>query len=174
MGHIKLREFLRQRLPERVGEIVDSSGRVIGQHRGAWYYTIGQRHGLGIGGGIPYYVARKDVIRNQLTVAAKELVPELVEGRNVIVKAVHWIDPHEEKEREFRCQAKIRYQQPDQRVTLTTADKTQTDTDSPLLSVVKKSVLVRVVFDKSQFAIAPGQAIVFYDNDRVLGGGIIK
>ncbi len=93
VGHIKLREFLKQRLPERVGDIVDPAGRVIGQHPGAWYYTIGQRHGLALGGGTPYYVAAKDTIKNKIVVASKPLLSKLVEDREVMVKNLNWINP---------------------------------------------------------------------------------
>lgn len=172
VGHINLREFLKQRLPERVGEIVDSTGQVIGTHPGAWYYTIGQRRGLGIGGGTPYYVTQRDVVKNVIVVAeGKE--DEQVYGKSAIVSDLHWIS--NPPNFPYSCTAKIRYQQPEQTCTisLTNADNTRTNTESQQLSAVSKSATVRVDFVESQFAIAPGQAIVFYDGDRVLGGGII-
>lgn len=172
VGHINLREFLKQRLPERAGEIVDPNGNVIGSHPGAWYYTIGQRHGLGIGarpqslrssvggqGGSPYYVSERDVETNVITVVEGR-DNELMLSKEAKIRDVHWINGPQEFP--LSCTAKIRYQQKDQRVTLTDADFTQTNADT-----------VRVLFEQSQFAIAPGQAIVFYDGDRVLGGGII-
>lgn len=187
VGHIKLREFLRQRIPEKVGQIVDaSSGRVLGRHPGAWYYTVGQRQGIGIGGGKPYYVAQKDVVGNKLVVvsgrpstslrsaqAITSLVPEPVEGlysKAAQVCDIHWIDPYfnpplpeGEKKRGWECKAKIRYQQPDQDCTII-----------PLHSWEGVGEGVRVEFRDPQFAIAPGQSIVLYEGDRVLGGGIIE
>lgn len=173
IGHINLREFLKQRLPERAGDIVNSSGRVLGQHPGAWYYTIGQRHGLALGGGTPYYVAQKDVKKNVIIVAEGK-ADEFVYSKTAIIKNIHWIDksPFSPMKRgrtrggkqQFHCSAKIRYQQPDQSCTIF----------SPSQREGGEQEGVRVIFDKPQFAIAPGQAIVFYDGDRVLAGGIIR
>jgi len=198
IGHINLREFLKQRIPERVGEIVTTTGQVIGQHRGAAYYTIGQREGIGVGGGTPYYVVQKDIVKNRLVVAPKSLVPEpvvrfthhlelaeTVEGppslysKSVSVSKVHWIG--EQPELPLRCSAKIRYQQPDQ----------ECEIFPPLLSSptkgggipLKKIPLhrwegqgegARVEFKEPQFAAAPGQIVVFYEGDTVLGSAIIE
>ncbi len=153
MGHINLREFLRQRIPEKVGEIVDSQGQVIGKHPGAWYYTIGQRHGLGIGGSEPYYVAQKDVTANKLTVTTLEY-RGLVYHTECPIRDIHWVG--EAPKLPFRCHAKIRYQQPDQTCNI---EKTKNG--------------YKVIFDKPQFAVASGQSVVFYKGDLVLGGGII-
>ncbi len=177
VGHINLREFLKQRIPERVGEIVTTSGQVIGSHHGAAYFTIGQREGIGIGGGSPYYVVQKDVIKNRVVVARKTLVPELapppkpgegwVEGpptlysKSVMVKDIHWIG--EKPKLPLKCSAKIRYQQEDQECAVF---------PSPGVGRVgERSLLVK--FKIPQFAPAPGQAVVFYDGEKVLGGGTI-
>ena len=149
VGHVNLKEFLKQRIPERVGEVVDSSGRVIGQHAGAWNYTIGQRHGLGLGGGTPYYVARKDVINNRVFVSAG--LKAEVYSKAAEISDTHWIN--HPPALPLKCKAKIRYQQQDQDCLVT---------DS------------KIEFTNPQFAIAAGQAVVFYDNDRVLGGATIK
>jgi len=154
VGHINLREFLKQRLPERVGEIVDAAGRVIGAHPGAWYFTIGQRHGLRVGGGKPYYVAQKDISHNRLFVVNKEY-HRLVYDTPVSLEKVHWIN--KESSLPYRCKAKIRYQQPDQNCVVSRTDSG-----------------VVVNFEGPQFAPAPGQSLVFYDKDIVLGGGVIE
>lgn len=154
VGQINLREFLRQRLPERAGEIVNSSGQVLGQHPGAWYYTIGQRHGLGIGGGTPYYVAQKDVLRNQIIVT-EDRYNRLVYYTQAAVNKIHWIGAGPQLP--LSCKAKIRYQQPDQECRIDREDEGYV-----------------VNFVEPQFAIAPGQAIVFYDGDQVLGGGVTE
>ena len=174
VGKINLREFLKQRIPERAGETVDSGGKIIGRHPGAWYYTIGQRHGLGLGGGTPYYVAEKDVVRNRIVVAPQNLVPEFVESREASVKDIHWINKSPFSPMQtgrlrggklgFTCSAKSRYQQPDQECKIF----------SPSRREGGEKEGVRVEFVYPQFAIAPGQAIVFYDGDRVLGGGTIS
>lgn len=163
VGHINLREFLKQRIPERVGEIVDFSGRVIGTHPGAWYYTVGQREGLGIGGTGPYYVAEKDVVNNRLSVANR-----LIGSNNLTIRDLHWIGGAPRLP--LNCTAKIRYQQKDQAclVSQTNAKKIQRR------SAGFKSASVSVRFAESQFAPAPGQSVVFYDGDQCLGGGIIS
>lgn len=157
IGHIKLQEFLSQRIPEKIGEIVDSSGQVLGQHRGAWNYTIGQRHGLGIGGGIPYYVTSKDVINNRIIVTSAQF-GGLVYQTTLKVNDVHWINTPSLKVRESwgELSAKIRYQQEDQE-----CEVHQTH----------DGFLVK--FAKPQFAVASGQSIVFYRGDTVLGGAVI-
>ncbi len=181
VGHINVREFLKQRLPERAGEIVNAAGEVLGTHQGAWYYTIGQRHGLGLGGGAPYYVTNKNVTENTLTVSPLNLRGG--EGglysKITKVNSIHWIGkPPLWKKRgqgEFACSAKIRYQQPDQAclVSQTHADFTRNNAEAVQRQSAFKSATVRVTFGEPQFAIAPGQSIVFYDNEQALGGGII-
>ena len=177
VGHINVREFLKQRLPERTGEIVNSHGEVIGAHQGAWYYTIGQRHGLGLGGGEPYYVTKKDISSNTLTVSTLKMQnspqPSLyqregVRGSSLYSKAaklnsIHWIG--QAPKLPLTCSAKIRHQQPDQDCIVFSPPARGGDGEG-----VGE---LNVQFSSPQFAIAPGQSIVFYDGERVLGGGVI-
>ena len=177
VGHINLREFLKQRIPERVGEIVDPSGRVIGTHPGAWYYTLGQREGLGIGGTGPYYVAEKDVVQNKLTVIPLPSSPKLGEdkggvlySKQISLRDIHWIGTAPELP--FSCTARIRYQQPDQKCIIQYPPR-------PLRERMSRAIVegqvrgLRVHFSSPQFAPAPGQSVVFYSGDTCLGGGII-
>jgi len=177
VGHVNLREFLKQRLPEREGEIVDTTGNVLGHHRGAWYYTIGQRHGLGIGGGSPYYVAEKNVKHNQIIVAEGRY-NRLVYYTRAKVKKLHWIN--ETPSYPLSCKAKIRYQQTDQICTISSkpslrvlAKQSQRDRHVPTRVGTRDDRELIVSFYKPQFAVAPGQAIVFYKGSQVLGGAII-
>lgn len=163
IGHLNLREFLKQKIPERVGEIVDPTEKVLGHHPGVWFYTLGQRHGLNIGGGTPYYVIKKDIKNNVLTVAPGRY-NRLVYNTSLQVKNIHWIGPlfllplnKGEKERGWTCRAKIRYQQTEQKC-----------------KIHKSKGGYKVNFQKPQFAPAPGQAIVFYDKNKIFGGGIIE
>ncbi len=159
IGRVKLQDFLKQRIPEQTGEIVDTAGRKIGQHSGVWYYTIGQRQGLGIGGGTPYYVVQKNILSNQLVVAPRPLLTEIANENSAQIKDLHWVGdlPTNSK----ACQAKIRYQQSDQPCWIT-AKFTQNRGEA------------YVKFSQPQFALAPGQSVVFYEGDRVIGGGIIS
>lgn len=154
VGHIKLQKFLKQRIPEKPGKIVNLKNQVLGTHKGAWYYTIGQRHGLGVGGGTPYYVTQKNVHKNILVVCPRAYAG-LVHHTHAYLNKIHWIT--KPPKLPFACRAKIRYQQNDQNCT-----------------VKKYSGGLKITFVKPQFAIAPGQSIVFYAGDRVLGGGIIS
>jgi len=157
IGERRFRDFLARYLPATPGEIHDLQGRLKGAHQGLMYYTIGQRHGLGIGGpGEPWYVAAKDLDRNHLIVVEGHDHPALYHDSLRAIE-LHWISgrppalPHD-------CTARIRHRQPEQpcRVEATTDGR------------------VRVRFTTPQWAIAPGQSVVFYDGDLCLGGGIIE
>lgn len=153
IGHINLREFLKTRIPERIGEIVNPTGEVLGHHPGVWFYTLGQRHGLGISGRSPYYVIKKDIKNNVLTVASGRY-NRLVYYTSLLVKNIHWIGLAPSLP--LACRAKIRYQQTEQKC-----------------EIHKSKNGYKVNFQKPQFAPAPGQSVVFYDGEKVLGGGII-
>ena len=181
IGHINLREFLKQRIPERIGEIVTTTGQVIGQHRGAAYYTIGQREGIGFGGGTPYYVVRKDVIKNKLVVASG-IKDASIYAKTVKVSKIHWIG--EEPNLPLKCSAKIRYQQADQESVVRLCEDPElvegdeaipksNEIASHKLAMTKERAL-NVEFKEPQFAAAPGQTVVFYNGNRVLGGGVIE
>jgi tRNA-specific 2-thiouridylase len=149
VGKVDWRDFLSVYVPPRHGAILDGRGRVIGEHRGIEFYTVGQRHGIGIGGGAPYYVAAKDAAANTLTVVSAD--DALLYKDSLTVSDSNWI-AGEEPEFPLRCEARIRYRQPLQRCTVEDG---------------------RVMFDRPQRAVAPGQSIVFYRGDEVLGGGVI-
>jgi tRNA-specific 2-thiouridylase len=158
VGDIPMREFLRARIPPRVGPVVTTEGNGIGMHEGAAYYTIGQRHGLGVpGGDAPYYVAAIDMKKNTLIVARGQKNPALFK-KELLCKKIHWVFGHAPVF-PFLCNARIRYRQSLQACTVRKAQSIST---------------VRVAFSKPQRAITPGQAIVFYRGKTMLGGGIIQ
>ncbi len=150
--------FIRQEVPDVVedlpeGDIVDPAGTVLGKHRGYPFYTIGQRKGLGIAVGEPVYVAEIDTQKNRIVVGRKA---DLLR-RGLIAEQVNWVAlPQLESPR--RAFVKIRYKDPGSFAEI-----------YPL-----PDRRVRVVFDEPQRAITPGQSVVFYENDLVLGGGIIE
>lgn len=162
IGERNFREFLSQYLPAKSGEMVDiETGEVKGRHDGLMYYTLGQRQGLGIGGsgnGQPWFVAEKDLERNILYVVQGDKHPSLY-STGLTASGINWISGQRPKAGTvLSCSAKFRYRQPDQGVTLTFGED---DT-------------VQVTFDVQQKAITPGQAVVFYDGEVCLGGGIIE
>lgn len=159
IGERNFRDFLKTYLPATPGEIRTVDGKKVGEHEGIMYYTIGQRQGLGIGGGgngQPWYVVDKDLKNNVLVVAQGSDHPQLFSNR-LIATDVNWISGVK-PEMEFACTAKIRYRQADQKV---------------MIRYVKDD-LYEVVFDTPQKAVTPGQSVVFYDGDICLGGGIIS
>ena len=154
IGKVDLPEFLSQKIAQRPGPIVTVDGRVVGRHDGIAPFTIGQRHGLGIGGGAPYFVVEKDMQRNTVVVAQEGDESPLY-ASSLVVQNVHWI-VGEAPIFPFESQARIRYRQPLQQ------------------AVVKKNEDgFHIDFDKPQRAISPGQFVVFYIGDRCYGGGII-
>ena len=156
VGEVAMKEFLKQRIKPKTGEILTVDGQKIGEHEGVWYYTIGQRKGIGVGGGLPYYVVNKDLEKNLLIVARGDQ-DEALFKKETIVSEAHWISGAEPKF-PLNCQVKIRYRQNDQEC-----------------AVKKIKQGLRVTFKEPQRAVTPGQFAVFYDNEICLGGGkIIK
>ena len=134
------------------GDFVDESGRILGRHKGIAHYTIGQRKGLGIPFNQPLYVKAIDLKSNQVILSGNDaLFSRQLTGENF--KWIAWEAPP----RQFRCSAKIRYRQ----------------TEQPCEVTVEEDGSVQVLFDRPQRAITPGQAVVLYDGDTVLGGGTI-
>jgi tRNA-specific 2-thiouridylase len=164
IGERPFAEFLHQYLPDEPGVIRDELGQERGQHRGLAYYTLGQRHGLSIGGVADrpehaWYVAAKNALRNELIVVQGHEHP-LLKSSSLAATGMHWIGqpPNAWARREpMRCQAKIRYRQSDQACTVV-----PTGADS-----------IEVQFDEPQRTPTPGQFVVLYDGDRCLGGATI-
>ncbi|MCG6974932.1 MAG: tRNA 2-thiouridine(34) synthase MnmA [Acidiferrobacterales bacterium] len=156
IGERRFKDFLAQYLPAQPGEIRDLDGNAMGRHDGLMYTTIGQRHGLGIGGpGDPWYVADKDLRQNILYVVQGQDHPALYRDQ-LLATDLTWISG-QAPANHASCSAKIRYRQQDTPCTLEFTDNG-----------------VNVNFVQAQRAITPGQSIVFYDGDVCLGGGIIQ
>jgi len=160
IGERDFKTFLQQYLPAQPGKIVTDTGKTIGTHEGLMYYTLGQRKGIGVGGGhgekeAPWYVVDKDLINNHLIIAQGHDHPKLFKN-HLIANQLHWIATPPTDE--CSLTAKIRYRQKDQDCSLSFPE---TNT-------------IEVTFNEPQFAITPGQSVVFYKDDECLGGGIIK
>ena len=135
------------------GEIVHVDGTVLGEHKGIIHYTIGQRKGLGIGGGDPLYVVSLNPEKHQVIVGPKEALAK----SEIWLKDLNWLDKDLEEGISTPCSAKYRSTQDPIQVTLT----------------LQKDGLLQVVFKEPQYGVSPGQACVFYEGSRVLGGGWI-
>lgn len=140
----------RTGLEPEPGDFLDLEGKPLGRHRGILHYTVGQRRGLGLSFGEPYYVVSIDPAANTVTLGPKSAL-----FRRVARTAeFHWI-AGEPPAGPIRCAAKIRYRHPEQ----------------PCLLTPLEDGGVRLDFDEPQRAITPGQSAVVYDGDTVLGGG---
>ena len=135
------------------GDIIDCEGNVLGVHSGTFSYTIGQRHGLGIGSTEPLYVCKIRPERNEIVVGTKEALY----SSTLTAEDFHWIgDYQENKTRRVQAQIRYRHEPADGTLTIISPDS------------------VSFEFDTPQWAITPGQALVCYEGDRVLGGGWIR
>ncbi len=165
IGERDFKQFLSRYLPAQPGDMVSPEGEIVGQHQGLMYHTLGQRKGLGIGGrksdisGQPWFAAQKNPQKNQLIVVQGKDHP-LLYSQSLRASDLHWVSGHA-PETPFRCKAKTRYRQPDQ------------DCIISRIETVSNSTQCMVEFDSTQFAITPGQSIVFYQDEICLGGGII-
>lgn len=133
------------------GDFLDLNGQIVGKHRGAVCYTLGQRKGLGLAMGAPVYVCGKNMRANTVTVGPEEVLF----SRRVWVENLNWI-AIENLSGPLRVKAKLRSRQPEQQAVIQPAENG-----------------VLAVFDEPQRAVTPGQAAVFYDGDSVVGGGTI-
>jgi len=172
VGKVKFRDFLNTLILKsdfkikKTGLIKTAEGKIIGEHKGLEFYTIGQRQGIGLADG-PYFVAEKN-IKNNVLVVAKKNDPALYK-KEVFVKNVNWITEDAGEinllsllrslaPKYSNLRARIRYRQPLQ--------------DCRVYVISKNRF--KVVFDKPARAVAPGQSIVFYSKQQVLGGGVIE
>jgi tRNA-specific 2-thiouridylase len=135
------------------GPVIDMSGKVLGTHKGIYSYTIGQRKGLGISSPEPLYVVKIDRGKNTIQVGPQRSAKK----EDFVVIDINWIIPPPSET--FRASVKVRSMMKDE--------------PAILLMNSKNHSSVHVVFDKPQWAPAPGQSAVFYDGDVVIGGGVI-
>lgn len=135
------------------GDFLDLDGNVVGKHRGAVCYTLGQRKGLGIAMGQPVYVCKKDMAANTVTVGPNESLFH----RTLLANDWSWF-PFEKLTQPLHCMAKARSRMVEQ----------------PATAYPEENGTVRVVFDEPQRALTPGQTVVLYEGENVIGGGCIR
>lgn len=154
VGKIGIREFLSQYVEQKPGKIIDKkTGNVLGVHDGAIFYTLGQRHGLDVGGGLPYYVVGKNMDKNEVYVTT-DLEDTALWKKTIDLTAVHWINsPPSEGEYLVR----VRHRAP-----LVTAHLTATADGSAVFTL-----------NEPERAVTAGQSVVVYKDDACLGGGIV-
>lgn len=150
--NIPIKQFLEQKLPKKIGNIVLSDGKIVGQHQGAWFYTVGQRHGLWLN--FKCYVIKTDVVTNTVVVWDKS--HEELSNNFLIALDWHWIS--QKYELPLKVKTKIRYRQEPQPAKLMFFENNQ----------------INISFDKPQWAIASGQVVVAYLWDECIGSGVIR
>jgi tRNA-specific 2-thiouridylase len=149
VGEVGIKEFLRQYVPAEPGPVLTAAGQTIGTHDGALFYTHGQRHGLGIGGGKPYYVTHKDIAANTVYVTDNPDDLEL-ETDTFGLTSPQWINDAPAAGRTYQVRTRYR------------ADLINCRIDQGT-----------VTMERTERAVTPGQSAVIYDGDRVVGGGLI-
>jgi len=154
IGQVGIRDFLSQYIDVKPGEIKDSkSGKVLGRHDGAFFYTLGQRHGMELGGGLPYYVVGKDMSKNEVYVTT-DLNDANLWKNSINLSDMHWIN---DAPKNGEYQIRVRHQAPLVDAILTIEENGLTlKPDNPIRSIT------------------PGQSVVIYDKDVCLGGGIVS
>lgn len=153
VGKVGIKDFLKNYVTTKPGDIKDQNGVTIGQHDGAIFYTIGQRHGLDVGGGLPYYVVGKDMQKNEVYVTTN-IDDENLWHEELELTDVHWINSSPSLN---KLSVRTRY-----RAALVECE---------IVEQTKNTL--RVKLSEKVRAITPGQSAVFYDGDHALGGGII-
>jgi tRNA-specific 2-thiouridylase len=148
--------LVKRRSPDtfRAGELVTTTGEVVGEHEGHQHFTIGQRKGVGVAFGYPIYVVDIDPQHNRVTLGDKDALLK----RTLAARQINVLSPRLRDASGLKCQAKIRYNTPPQPATATITGEDE----------------LTVTFDEPQSAITPGQAVVLFDGDVVLGGGWIE
>jgi tRNA-specific 2-thiouridylase len=151
VGNVGMREFLSQYVESKPGNIIDTATQqAVGKHDGAIFYTLGQRHGLDVGGGLPYYVVGKDVERNEVYVATN-INDQQLWTQLIPLHSIHWINEAPALSADLK--ARIRHR-------------------AKLVLATLENETVQLV--DSERAVTAGQSVVLYDGDICLGGGIVK
>jgi tRNA-specific 2-thiouridylase len=159
IGERPFRDFLNRYLPRKPGVMRTADGRVVGEHTGLSFYTLGQRKGIGLGGvkggaEDAWYVADKDLAKNELIVVQGHDHPRLL-SRTLSAESLAWVSG-EPPRAGSRLAAKTRYRQ----------------ADAPC-RIVRSDATLEVEFDEPQWAVTPGQSVVLYEGEICLGGGVI-
>lgn len=155
VGKVGIKDFLRQYIKEKPGKIVDSKGKTISEHDGAFFYTIGQRQGMDVGGGLPYYVTGKDMKKNEVYVTT-DLQDKRLWSDSIKLTSLHFINGQPKAGQELMVRTRHR---------------------AKLIPVKKLNMLsnseAELKLGEEVRALTPGQSSVLYSQDECLGGGIV-
>jgi len=155
VGKVGIKEFLQQYVETEYGPIIDQNGVVVGEHDGAIFYTIGQRHGLNVGGGLPFYVVGKDMKKNEVYVTTN-LQDKRLWSRTVKLTSAHWINDEPTDSQQLLVRTRHR---------------------AKLLPITRIKKLDNTTWEaelkEEVRALTPGQSAVFYAANTCLGGGVV-
>lgn len=154
VGEIGIKDFLKNYVQYKPGQIIDQNGKTVGQHEGAIFYTIGQRSGMDVGGGMPYYVTGKDMKQNIVYVTS-DIDDKKLWSSKVRLVQTSWVDASPAEGKSYI--ARIRHQGELEDVVVSAIDKQE----------------CMIEFAEPVRAITPGQSLVLYGGDECIGGGII-
>ncbi len=154
VGKVGIREFLSQYVQTKPGPIIEQNGLQIGEHDGAIFYTIGQRHGLNVGGGLPYYVTGKDMKSNTVYVSS-DITDSKLWTKDIELNSCNWINKPPKKDEKLVMRHRHR------------AELVNCD----IVAISNNTATIRL--DEPIRAITPGQSAVIYNDDICIGGGII-
>ena len=155
VGQVGIKEFLESELGiSKPGRIINQKGEDIGEHEGALYYTIGQRHGLNVGGGLPYYVTGKNTQKNEVYVTT-DIADKNLWRKSLKLSDIHWINDEPNEKSKYMIRTRYR------------ADLVN------ISKIIKEDSNYRIDLEDEVRALTPGQSAVIYEEDRVVGGGIV-
>ncbi len=168
IGEFEMIDFLKKYIKPKKGKIMDLEGNVVGEHDGAIFYTIGQRHGISYGGRVPYYIVGKNVKKNILIVSDKADEKKSYR-KEILIRDVNWISEPPRPNKIYK--ARVRYRQPLQtcRVTKHVSGIKYYGTEKNKI----KNTCYIIHFLKAQRAVTAGQSLVVYSGKTMLGGGVI-
>jgi tRNA-specific 2-thiouridylase len=155
VGKVGIKDFLQQFVDTQPGNIIDQKGQIVGQHDGALFYTIGQRQGLGVGGGLPYYVIGKDMDKNKVYVT-NDLQDARLWDNEITLTSTHWINGRPNLNSTYGVRTRYRAE------LLTVSSLNKLDNDN-----------WHIVLHDEVRALTPGQSAVLYQNDQLVGSGIV-
>ncbi|MBI5230045.1 MAG: tRNA 2-thiouridine(34) synthase MnmA [Candidatus Magasanikbacteria bacterium] len=163
IGEVPMKQFLQQTIKEKPGNIVDVAGHILGVHDGLYWYTNGQRHGLGLGGGTPYFVVGKNMQKNELVVARGDNNKALFIDK-AYLESLHWVN--KPPRMPLSCAMRLRHRQPLFEGSVRALNAREKK-NAP------RGATHEALFKHKQQAVTPGQFAVFYDGARCLGGAVI-
>lgn len=162
IGKVDMKDFLKHYLPSKRGDVLNEKEEIIGWHEGAYFSTVGQRHGFMITKKTPedkpYYVISKNIPSNEITVSHNPLVQGISSSKKITINAVNWM-VGEIPDLTKKYKARIRYRAPLQTCQIETVKENASE--------------FLIVFDSPQISVSRGQSLVIYDGDHCVGGGVI-